>query len=112
MLSTYNLFDKSIETIRNVISETDQKSFRLHPHVASLVDEIRSICVSNPIKNQRQRLVLCERKMTLFARTFAPYFDIINEHGLGTQDWQGCFWGSIGMVFKVRMERTHSKAMD
>jgi hypothetical protein len=49
--------------------------------------------------------------MTLFAHTFAPYFDIINEHGLGRQDWQDWFWGSVGMVFKVMLERTHSKVM-
>jgi len=93
----------AIQAIQSTIFEQDQRNFRHHANATSLLHDLRSVCEEN--KNHQQRLVLCERKIGLFAQTFAPYFDLVGKYGLFRPELPGWFWGCIGLMFKVNISK-------
>lgn len=45
----------------------------------------------------------CQKRIALFSRTFAPYFDLLSICAQVRPDWRGWFWGTVRLVFKVRL---------
>ncbi|KAF2273239.1 uncharacterized protein EI97DRAFT_436295 [Westerdykella ornata] len=93
------LFDEAIETIQDTISKEDRKAFRHHTTVESLVQDLHSICDSSQQKSRA--LSACARKVTLFSRSFAPYFEVVGGFTQLRPDCLGWFWGLVRLVFKV-----------
>ncbi|KAF1960373.1 hypothetical protein CC80DRAFT_292716 [Byssothecium circinans] len=93
------LFDEVIETIRTTLSDWHRDSFCEYSDVPLLLDNLKTICNRN-VKDTR-RLQTCFQRTALFARVFAPFFDLLSIYGHVKGEWVGWYWGTLRIVFEA-----------
>lgn len=63
------------------------------------MDELRRVSVGNGAADPT--VVACSRKLVLFIRAFAPYFDVLSTCITLRPEWVHWFWGAVRLVVKV-----------
>jgi hypothetical protein len=97
--SEHALFDDVIEAIQNTLTEKHRNTFRQYTDVPSLLEDLKTFCDRN-VKDTR-RLRVCLERLTVFAHTFAPFFELLSIYVALKPDWVGWYWGTVGLVFEV-----------
>ncbi|EOA92353.1 uncharacterized protein SETTUDRAFT_170945 [Exserohilum turcica Et28A] len=93
------LFDDAVAAIRNSIMREHSSYFQSNATAASLMDELRRVSVGNGAADPT--VVACSRKLVLFIRAFAPYFDVLSTCITLRPEWVHWFWGAVRLVVKI-----------
>ena len=95
------MFGEAIAAIQNNVLQEHRLHFQPDAQVSLLLDELRRGSVG--IGSVDQRVVVCSRKLILFIRAFAPYFDVVSTCIKLNPEWVSWFWGALRLVIKVRV---------
>ncbi|USP76792.1 hypothetical protein yc1106_04066 [Curvularia clavata] len=93
------LFGEALAAIQNSILQEHRLHFQPDAQVSLLLDELRRGSVG--VGSVDQRVVVCSRKLALFIRAFAPYFDVLSTCIKVHPEWVSWFWGALRLVIKM-----------
>jgi hypothetical protein len=102
----HSFFDEAIEAIEHTIQEEHRKSFH-QLEAASLLEELRNAATRSSMCGSS--LATCSRKLAIFVQTFAPYFNILGVCTQVREEWSGCFWGLVHLLYQVRILKCSKK---
>jgi hypothetical protein len=92
------MFQESMEAMCNTLSAEHQTHFKTITSHKEIIAEIRLMSTKYA---QRSKLVKLCTKISRFADSFAPFFDVVNIYCQIKPEWINWFWGSLRLVFQV-----------
>ncbi|KAJ5031741.1 hypothetical protein PSV08DRAFT_399634 [Bipolaris maydis] len=99
------LFDEAVAAIQSAVLQEHRLHFQSDANASLLLDELCRVSVNNGSVDQR--VVACSRKLTLFIRTLAPYFDLLSTCIKLQPEWISWFWGALRLVIKRQMSSAY-----
>lgn len=96
-----SIFKAACEQFRASLSEKQRQMFKEYSDAKSMLAAIQSQAEEHP--THRSVLTRCCKKIAALSTMLEPYFEVINLFVSSHPEFAGIAWGSLRLVFTVRI---------
>ena len=94
-----SIFASSFAAFRDTLSDQQRKDLDQEETVEETFSRLQQRCSKHKDGN---RILRCSEKLQTFAKSFKPYFQIIDVFVQVKPEWLAIFWGSFRLIMQVR----------
>jgi membrane protein insertase Oxa1/YidC/SpoIIIJ len=95
------VFEDACKSLRSSLSEDEQRALGSYKQAENMLESIKQLVQEHPVHHSRPTTV-CKR-IEKFASRLESFFEVISIFVQTNPEYSGLVWGSIRLVFLVRL---------